>query len=294
MFTVDGVTTRNESLAQVSGVCRQEAAFRCFLSASARTRTSAGDRASSDLQVDDPVWVNDRLIFEAKLTGIGYKDLTIPVVLKLKEGNSEKELARENGHARRLRQGLPRSGSSISRPPPGEKRFIIEAELPKAILDELPPGVGKRRLERDVFVQDSKLIKILYIEGSARYEYRYVKNLLERESTAKKANKTMDLKVLLIDSDEDYAKQDAAALSVFPPTKQELFQYDVIILGDADPRALKLGAAAAAKGPGRLRQGKGRRPARYRGNAVHAARLQGHAAGECLADRNRQGAHGTG
>jgi hypothetical protein len=237
MFT-DGVTTRNENLAQVSEYAGKKGVPLFFVGIG--EDQDAREIELSDLQVDDPVFVNDRLIFEAKLTGIGYKDLTIPVVLKIKEGNIEKELIREpvkldaSGKAVKVR--LKHQPTT-----PGEKRFIIEAELPKVILDELPPGVGKRRLERDIFVQDSKLIKILYIEGSARYEYRYVKNLLERETTSKKANKTMDLKVLLIDSDEDYPKQDAAALAVFPPTKQELFQYDVIILGDADPRSLKLG-----------------------------------------------------
>jgi hypothetical protein len=232
MFT-DGVTTRNENLGQVSEYAGKKGIPLFFVGIG--EDQDAREIELSDLQVDDPVFVNDRLIFEAKLTGVGYKDLTIP-----KEGNTEKELAREQVR-------LDASGKAVKvrikhQPTtPGEKRFILEAELPKVILDELPPNAGKRRLERDIFVQDSKLIKILYIEGSARYEYRYVKNLLERESTAKKANKTMDLKVLLIDSDEDYAKQDAAALSVFPPTKQELFQYDVIILGDADPRSLKLG-----------------------------------------------------
>ena len=237
MFT-DGVTTRNENLAQVSEYAGKKGVPLFFVGIG--EDQDAREIELADLQVADPVFVNDRLIFEAKLTGVGYKDLTIPVVLKVKEGTTEKELARElirldaSGKAVKVR--LKHQPTQA-----GEKRFIVEAELPKVILDELPPNGGKRRLERDIFVQDSKLIKILYIEGSARYEYRYVKNLLERESTDKKANKTMALKVLLVDSDPDYPNQDTSALAAFPATKQELFQYDLIILGDADPRSSKLG-----------------------------------------------------
>jgi hypothetical protein len=234
MFT-DGVTTRNENLAQVSEYAGKKGVPLFFVGIG--EDQDAREIELADLQVDDPVFVNDRMIFEAKLTGTGYKDLTIPVVLKIKEGNAEKELTRElvklDASGKAIKVRLKHQPTE-----PGEKHFIVEAELPKVILDELPPNGGKRRLERDVYVQDSKLIKVLYIEGSARYEFRYVKNLIERESADKKSNKTMEIKVLLLDSDKDY---DVNALAEFPATKQELFQYDVIILGDADPRSLKLG-----------------------------------------------------
>ena len=88
---------------------------------------------------------------------------------------------------------------------------------------------------------ESKQIRVLYIEGSARYEYRYLKNLLERESNDKKSNKSIEVKVLLVDSDDDYPAVDKSALAAFPATQQELFQYDVIIVGDVDPRSRKLG-----------------------------------------------------
>jgi uncharacterized membrane protein len=237
MFT-DGVTTLDETLLKVSEYAAQKGVPLYFVGVGEDREKR--EIELHDLQVEDPVFVNDRLIFEARLTGTGYKDLTIPVVLKIKEGNTEKELARELVK-------LDPSGKSVKvrlkhQPTEaGQKHYIVEALVPKAILDELPAGKGKRRLEREVFVQENKLIRVLYIEGSARYEYRYIKNLLERESPDKKSNKTIDLKVLLIDSDEDYAKEDKTALAEFPPNKQELFQYDVIIVGDVDPKSRKLG-----------------------------------------------------
>jgi hypothetical protein len=234
----DGVTTRDESLAQVSEYAAQKGVPLFFVGIG--EDQIAREIQLHDLQVEDPVFVNDRLIFEARLTGSGYKDLAIPVVLKVKDGDSEKELTREmvqldpTGKAVKVR--LKHQPSE-----PGEHLYILEAEVPKVILDELPPGAGERRLERSIMVQENKLIKVLYIEGSARYEYRYLKNLLEREKSDKKNSKSIDVKVLLVDSDEDYPRQDKTALAVFPPTRQELFQYDVVIVGDADPRSVKLG-----------------------------------------------------
>src|SRR5205807_539737 len=105
--------------------------------------------------------------------------------------------------------------------------------------DEVKP-TDNNRLERNVFVRETKLIKVLYVEGYARYEYRFIKNLLERESDRDKRNKTIDLKVLLLDADNEYASEDRSALVDFP-TREELNGFDVIILGDVDPRDPKIG-----------------------------------------------------
>src|SRR5207244_6480459 len=113
---------------------------------------------------------------------------------------------------------------------------LIEAPVQP---DELKSG-DNNRLERNVFVREAKLIKVLYVEGSARYDYRFIKHLLERESAEDKRNKTIELKVLLLDAGDEYAKQDKSALADFP-TKAELNQFDVVILGDADPQHPKLG-----------------------------------------------------
>src|SRR5207302_5610877 len=96
------------------------------------------------------------------------------------------------------------------------------------------------RIERTIFVRDAKLIKVLYVEGYPRYEFRFLKHLLERESEKEKGNKTIDLKVLLLDADSDYASEDKSALADFP-TREELNAYDVLILGDVDPKDPKLG-----------------------------------------------------
>ncbi len=71
-------------------------------------------------------------------------------------------------------------------------------------------------------------------------EYWFIKTLLERESARTKGNKTMDLKVLLLDADDAYADQDRSAIRSFP-TRAELMDrgpegYDVVILGDVNPK----------------------------------------------------------
>src|SRR5262249_25970781 len=119
---------------------------------------------------------------------------------------------------------------------PGEKTFVVEAQEQD---DEVKPATNNR-LERLVHVRDAKLIKVLYVEGYARYEYRFIKHLLERESTKDRRNKTIDLRVLLLDADDEYASEDRSALADFP-TRDELNGYDVVLLGDVDPRSPKFG-----------------------------------------------------
>ncbi len=48
-----------------------------------------------ELQVADTIYVDDRVIFEARLTGKGYKDLTVPVVLKVKDKDGKEKTLEE-------------------------------------------------------------------------------------------------------------------------------------------------------------------------------------------------------
>ena len=79
---------------------------------------------------------------------------------------------------------------------------------------------------------------------------------------ATRANKTIELKVLLSDADPDYPKEDRSAVDGFPATRDDLFnQYDLVILGDVDPRHPKLGEKHLQWLADFVRE-KGRRPAR--------------------------------
>ena len=60
------------------------------------------------------------------------------------------------------------------------------------------------------------------------YEFRYLKHMLERDST-------IQLKTVLQEADLEYAEQDQSALRVFPVRREELFAYDVVIFGDVNP-----------------------------------------------------------
>jgi hypothetical protein len=237
----DGVTTKDETLGQVAEYAGQRGVPLFFVGIG--DDHEVRDLKLHDLQVEDTVYVHDRVMFEARLTGRGYKDMTVKVALKLRQKDGkEKVLKRQD--VRIDKRGNPVKVQFSDQPDtPGERLYIVEVEMPRVGPEEKPPNPADLRLQRNVFVQDTKLIKVLYVESTPRYEFRFIKTLLERESPDKKKNKSIELKVLLTDADEGFPAQDATALPAFPATKEELDAYDVVILGDVDPRSRKIGDA---------------------------------------------------
>ncbi len=230
IMLTDGVTTEGEDLIQASRHAARMGVPLFFVGIG--DAGEVRDLKLHDLQVEDTVYVNDRLVFEARLTGQGYSNLTVPVILR--EKDKAQPLATKMVTVDP--QGKPVKFRLIHQPKQaGEITYVVEVRVPAQ--DGKPART--LQLERTVFVRENKLIKVLYVEGYARYEFRYIKNLLERESAQDPRNKTIDLKVLLLDADIEYPKLDKSAVAEFP-SKIELNQFDVLIFGDVDPSDPKL------------------------------------------------------
>jgi hypothetical protein len=225
IMLTDGVTTEGEDLVKASKHAAKMGVplFLVGLGDSLETK----DLRLHDLQVEDTVFVNDNLVFDARLSGPGYADLTVPVALY--EKGKDKPLKTEMVTLEK--NGKPKKVTFVYRPQEkGQKTFVIK--VPEQ------PGEAQTDnnvLERDIDVREAKLIKVLYVEGYPRYEFRFIKTLLERESARTKGNKSVDLKVLLTSADSQWVSQDKSAISEFP-ARAELDQFDVVILGDVDPK----------------------------------------------------------
>ena len=95
------------------------------------------------------------------------------------------------------------------------------------------PLPGERNTENnadalDVTVLQDRL-RVLFVDGYPRFEYRFLKNALIRE-------KTMELSVLLLEADEEFVQEGAEPIRRFPESPEELNRYDVVLFGDVDPR----------------------------------------------------------
>ena len=84
------------------------------------------------------VYVHDRIIFEARLTGQGYNDLTVPVTLR--EKGKDQVLATQL--VKVDPQGKPVKVQMMYQPTePGEKIFVMEVPVQP---DEAQPAVNNR------------------------------------------------------------------------------------------------------------------------------------------------------
>ncbi|MSQ93283.1 MAG: VWA domain-containing protein [Gemmataceae bacterium] len=236
MFT-DGVTTRDETLSQAADYAAQKEIALLFIGVG--DEHDQRDLKLHDLSVEDTLYLGDSAIFEVRLTGHGYKDLTVPVVLKVKDKTGKErevasELVKVDPAGKSVRIRLRDRPKDLGRHP-----YIIEVVPPKIEGNEKPIPTGNLRIERTIEVINPQQIKVLYVEGQPRYEFRFLKSLLEREADEKDKKpkqKSIEARVLLLDADNDWPASDKTALSVFPPTLAELNQYDVLILGDCDPK----------------------------------------------------------
>lgn len=185
------------------------------------------DAASKDLQlydtlVDEVAFVGDPLSFHARIKSYGYagKKLT----LRLHQEGDETVLATQDVTAPPDGQPL-KVELSYTSSTPGELDLVLEVTAQD---DET--NTQNNAEIRHVSVREEK-IRVLLVEGGPRYEFRYLKQLLERD-------KSTELSTLLQDADLEYSQEDRTALEHFPVRKEDLARFDVIILGDVSPAEL--------------------------------------------------------
>jgi uncharacterized membrane protein len=129
----------------------------------------------------------------------------------------------------------------------GERVVLLAPSVPSGVNGgerrlrvSIPPLEGEtmvddNRLEFSVHVSPAR-IRVLFVEGYPRWEYRFVKNLLLR------ADKNIDVRCYLMSATKDFpqeATSGLASLTKVPTTREELLSdYDVVLLGDVDPYAI--------------------------------------------------------
>ncbi|HWE36359.1 MAG TPA: hypothetical protein VG406_07275 [Isosphaeraceae bacterium] len=223
LLLTDGQTTDGEPLAKVAEAAGRKGVP--IFTLGLGDPEPARDLELSDLQVDEVVFVDDLVPFQARLNSRGFAGQQVKVSLKEKgPGGAIKEIATIPVQA--PPDGEPKRVEISHRPTEvGEITYILEVEPRERELQK-----ENNRIERTIQVRKERL-KVLLVEGQPRFEFRYLKNFLERDET-------VDLGVVLQSADPEYSEQDRSALSNFPAAKEGkdgLYSYDVIVFGDADP-----------------------------------------------------------
>ena len=216
----DGITTDGEKLSVAAKYARQKSVpiFAVALGNSDPVR----DVEMHNLLVDDVAFVNDPITFSYTLTGHGLPGRKTRVNLRRKDEStvlaSQEVTIGEDGKPQKLE--LTYTPTSV-----GDFDLVLGADPV-----EKEANIRNNSESRRISVRDEK-VRVLLVDSVPRWEFRELKALLERE-------KTIELKTVLQDADPEYAQEDLYALSHFPVTREELFQYDVLIFGDVNPTYL--------------------------------------------------------
>ena len=185
----------------------------------------ARDLELTELMVDEVAFVDDPVQFVATVKSYGFAGQTAEVVLREEDSDvvlvsQQVQLTGEGG--------LQRVDLVHTISEDGEYAFIVEiVPHPKEV------DTHNNRQIRHVSVRRER-IRVLLADGLPRYEFRYLKHLLERD-------RTITLRTVLQDADLEYATEDETALEHFPVRRDELFEFDVLILGDVSPELIGTG-----------------------------------------------------
>lgn len=172
-------------------------------------------------EAEDRVFVHDVVAVTTRIEASGL-EAPSPVTVELFEEGSAAPLATET-----VLVGGAVASTSVelrTRPRrPGRKRYEVRA-APLPAEQELSNNAETIYVEA---IEDK--LRVLYVDGYPRYEYRYLKNTLVREPTVISS-------CLLLSADEGFTQEGQEPIRRFPETADELNGYDVVILGDVDPR----------------------------------------------------------
>jgi hypothetical protein len=223
VYLTDGVNTDGEPLTEVAASAARKG-VPLYTVGIGDTRP-ARDIELHDLLVDDVVFVNDVVNFDAKLTARGVEAGKATVRLRLKD--QETPLATQEVDLTRASQTIPLR-LQYRPTKAGEATFVVDVTP-----IEREFKTQNNRLERTISVREEKL-RVLYVESYPRFQYRFLKHLIERDPT-------IELNTLMLEADIQHPEQDKTAISHFPTSKDELRSYDVILFGDVNPLYLNEG-----------------------------------------------------
>ncbi|HEV2471264.1 MAG TPA: hypothetical protein VGS41_01270, partial [Chthonomonadales bacterium] len=213
----DGESNFGPDPVAAAGAARRLNAMLSAIGIGDPTRTK--DVALLSLLADDVVRINNTVTVYAALSQRGYAGKRVVVSL--------------------LRNGAPFMRQTVILGPDDQKQQIhftytaaAAGKFTYTVAVAVQPGEITAQNNRRAYVQTviSKKLKVLYVEELPRYEYRYLRSAILRDSS-------LEFACLLLGGDDiDTGGEGNLKIHGFPQDEKSLFDYDIIILGDV-PRS---------------------------------------------------------
>jgi hypothetical protein len=228
ILLTDGAVTDGRSLTDAAQFARRHSVplFMVGLGSDRPPR----DLRLTDLLADEAAFVGDMLNFDVKLTVEGY---TGTAKLRLSRAGEATALAEQTVS---LDSGETQQTVRLSHraEQPGSFEYVVEV-----VAREGEANIQNNRLSRKVVVRE-ETIRVLLVQAYPSYEFRFLKQMLLRELNAQQPpeGKAAGFRTVLQEADLAYGDTDKTAERAFPASRDELFEYDVLIFGDVNPALL--------------------------------------------------------
>ena len=171
------------------------------------------DASLRNLLVADMVFANDIVPLRVQCGASGYEKRSTTLLVKVDGGEVARRQVTFAGDARFVEAPFkaPRMGGPHT-------LEVLLVGLPGEATE------ANNVIRRPLRVLDDK-IKVLYIEGTPRWEHRYIRAVLKRDPR-------IDVQFINTEGDKDLARASREHLGRFPETEAQAFRYDLVILGD--------------------------------------------------------------
>ena len=176
-----------------------------------------GDLAVREVEAPARAFMRDEIPVEVRLGSSGSRDFEAVEVRLVDESTGEVLARREVD-----RESIDEPIVLAAKPErAGTSRWRVEVGSGDAASDLVAEN-DARSFEVEVV---DRPLRVLYIDGYPRWEYRYLKNLLVREPS-------IESSVMLVSADRDFAQEGNLPLARLPRSPEEFAAYDLLVLGD--------------------------------------------------------------
>ncbi len=245
VLLTDGQTTEQGSRLDRAVAAAQRASAKVFALPLGQAQEPFNLKLTN-LQVPEATFVRDPVAVKAKITGAGIDAATpVKVTLYRKEGEELSPLVSKEFTLDASKKQM--DAELIFKPE--KKNTGGDEKSEKFDLVAKVEAVGVTNTEELTLKDNEKTghtsvldaqINVLYVEGSPRWEFRYLKNELIRE-------RTVNVSSLLLSADSDFPQEGdprivdregrevfPGPITRFPESTEEMNKYDVLIIGDVE------------------------------------------------------------
>ncbi len=222
----DGSTTEGPSIAEVS----EESADRGIPLFLVGIGTPAGplDLTLQDLVADRVAFVEDLVTFDLRVTATGLVERQSVTVELRQVGSSQLLGSAEIELGGDLTSGRVRLSHRVEQP--GEQQYQLRVTPLEGESDQQNNNREHRVLVRD------EAIRVLLVQEYPNFEFRLLRDMLGRLS--EQAGTPVELVTVLQEADADAAAANPRFLTSMPVSRDELFEFDVVVFGDVNPQLL--------------------------------------------------------